>query len=396
MAECSRRWARCFLQIKTRHGGACGQNTFLQVNIPGGRPFSSFSARVLWRFRWIFLPAGAGGAFAGYSKYDSYCERKLCASGLEVAHHVAGDWQVATYQMAPTRLISRTWGRINELELPGWLRKPVLSLYIWAFNVDMADVEEGDLRRYQNLGEFFRRPLRLNSRPISTHHSVVSPADGRVLHFGRVRNNEVEQVKGVLYSLGHFLGPIDQVGCCEDQECDSPSAVTQENLVRNAGNDLFHCVVYLAPGDYHRFHSPVNWRVHHRRHFPGSLMSVSPGVARWIKGLFCLNERVVLLGEWEHGFFSFTAVGATNVGSIKIYFDTDLETNKPRYMKGSSLNFSYSPEAEEPGIELKKGEDLGEFNLGSTIVVIFEAPKDFTFSLDRGQKVRFGEALGTF
>uniref|UniRef100_A0A8C4NBW2 Phosphatidylserine decarboxylase proenzyme, mitochondrial n=1 Tax=Eptatretus burgeri TaxID=7764 RepID=A0A8C4NBW2_EPTBU len=357
-------------------------------------------------------------------------------------------FQVATYQMAPTRLISRTWGRLNELELPGWLRKPVLSLYIWAFNVDMADVEEGDLRSYQNLGEFFRRPLRLSSRPISTHHSMVSPADGRVLHFGRVRNNEVEQVKGVTYSLGHFLGPIDQVGCGKDQECDLPSAVTQENLVRNAGNDLFHCVVYLAPGDYHRFHSPVNWTVHHRRHFPGSLMSVSPGVARWIKGLFCLNERVVLLGEWEHGFFSFTAVGATNVGSIKIYFDTmkisdvevsiraqigrvqyqtlwnngwsirpesgrsavrflpwpsltegltmDLETNKPRYMKGSSLNFSYAPDAEEPGIELKKGEDLGEFNLGSTIVVIFEAPKDFTFSLDRGQKVRFGEALGTF
>lgn len=118
-------------------------------------------------------------------------------------------------------------------------------------------------------------------------------------------------------------------------------------LLSSPDNDLFHVVVYLAPGDYHCFHSPTDWRVDLRRHFPGefvhpytclisasyllfrapsppslgSLMSVNPGVARLVKELFCLNERVALTGQWEHGFFSLTAVGATNVGSIKIYFD---------------------------------------------------------------------------
>lgn len=86
-------------------------------------------------------------------------------------------------------------------------------------------------------------------------------------------------------------------------------------------NCLHHCVIYLAPGDYHRFHSPTDWTVFARRHFPGELFSVNPSVARWLQGLFNFNERVVYYGEWEHGFFSMTAVGATNVGSIRVYMD---------------------------------------------------------------------------
>lgn len=80
----------------------------------------------------------------------------------------------------------------------------------------------------------------------------------------------------------------------------------------------FYCVVYLAPGDYHRFHSPCHWTVHTRRHFPGELYSVNPSVTKWFDNLFVLNERVSLLGTWMHGFFSYTAVGATMVGSIKV------------------------------------------------------------------------------
>lgn len=127
---------------------------------------------------------------------------------------------------------------------------------------------------------------------------------------------------------------------------DSPSSF-RDLLLSSPDNDLFHIVVYLAPGDYHCFHSPTDWKVELRRHFPGkaahpfnpsipfsclflhflslsslgSLMSVNPGVARLVKELFCLNERVALIGQWQHGFFSLTAVGATNVGSIRIYFD---------------------------------------------------------------------------
>ena len=84
---------------------------------------------------------------------------------------------------------------------------------------------------------------------------------------------------------------------------------------------MFHCVIYLAPGDYHRFHSPTDWEIFYRRHFPGELFGVSPSIASWLKGLYNLNERVVYYGKWKYGFFSMTAVGATNVGSIKVFMD---------------------------------------------------------------------------
>ncbi|XP_078082955.1 phosphatidylserine decarboxylase proenzyme, mitochondrial isoform X3 [Mustelus asterias] len=302
--------------------------------------------------------------------------------------------RVGLYKTIPTRLLSRAWGRLNQVELPTWMRKPVYNLYIWTFGVNMKEAAVEDLQHYRNLSEFFRRKLKPHARPVSDSHCVISPSDGKILHFGRVKNCEVEQVKGVTYSLETFLGPQTW---SENLEISNGKSETsfQDHLVTREGNDLYHCVIYLAPGDYHCFHSPADWRVAHRRHFPGSLMSVNPGVARWIKELFCHNERVVLAGDWTHGFFSLTAVGATNVGSIRIYFDNDLHTNSPRYMKGSYNDFSFVTNNNEGGITMRKGEHLGEFNLGSTIVLIFEAPKDFTFSLKPGQKIRFGEALGS-
>ncbi|XP_075023490.1 phosphatidylserine decarboxylase proenzyme, mitochondrial isoform X6 [Calonectris borealis] len=228
--------------------------------------------------------------------------------------------RVALYKSVPTRLLSRAWGRLNQVELPTWLRKPVYSLYIWTFGVNMKEAAVEDLHHYRNLSEFFRRKLKPQARPVCGLHSVISPSDGKILNFGQVKNCEVEQVKGVTYSLESFLGP--RISTEELQFSQAPPANSfQQQLVTKEGNELYHCVIYLAPGDYHCFHSPTDWRVSHRRHFPGSLMSVNPGVARWIKELFCHNERVVLTGDWKHGFFSLTAVGATNVGSIRIYFD---------------------------------------------------------------------------
>ncbi|XP_038618442.1 phosphatidylserine decarboxylase proenzyme, mitochondrial isoform X2 [Tachyglossus aculeatus] len=358
------------------------------------RNFHTAPARAFLRLRPFHFLVATGGGYAGYRQYVKYRDHQLEKLGIEIPPQIAGEWEVALYKSVPTRLLSRAWGRLNQVELPNWLRKPVYSLYIWTFGVNMKEAAVEDLHHYRNLSEFFRRKLKPQARPVCGVHSVISPSDGKILNFGQVKNCEVEQVKGVTYSLESFLGPrtyVDDVSFNQATSCSS----FQNQLVTKEGNELYHCVIYLAPGDYHCFHSPTDWRVSHRRHFPGSLMSVNPGVARWIKELFCHNERVVLTGDWKHGFFSLTAVGATNVGSIRIYFDRDLHTNSPRYSKGSYNDFSFITNNNKEGIPMRKGEHLGEFNLGSTIVLIFEAPKDFNFHLKTGQKIHFGEALGS-
>lgn len=191
---------------------------------------------------------------------------------------------------------------------------------------------------------------------------------------------------------------------------------------------LYYCVVYLAPGDYHRFHSPVNWVVTARRHFAGELYSVSPYLQRRLPGLFTLNERVVLLGRWRWGFFSYTPVGATNVGSIVVNFDKELRTNSlttdtaadVAAEQAAARGEVYSGFAEATyggasrvlgGHALKKGEEMGGFMLGSTIVMVFEAPKGvrrsfdegyaegerkggFRWVIEPGMKVKVGQALG--
>ncbi|KAE8634519.1 hypothetical protein XENTR_v10002335 [Xenopus tropicalis] len=354
-----------------------------------GRRLHAASTNLAVKIRPLYVLLGTGGGYAGYKQYENYKDSRLEKLGIEVPPKLAQTWEVAIYKSVPTRLLSRAWGRLNQVELPTWLRKPVYQLYIWTFGVNMKEAAVEDLHQYRNLSEFFRRKLKPQARPVCDSHSVISPSDGKILHFGRVKNCEVEQVKGVTYSLESFLGPQTWT------ENQLHKTSFQDQLVTQEGNELYHCVIYLAPGDYHCFHSPTDWNVYHRRHFPGSLMSVNPGVARWIKELFCYNERVVLTGGWKHGFFSLTAVGATNVGSIQIYFDRGLQTNSPRYSKGSYNDLSYVTNNNQDGIVMRKGDQLGEFNLGSTIVLIFEAPKDFNFNLKPGQKIHFGEAVGS-
>ena len=168
----------------------------------------------------------------------------------------------------------------------------------------------------------------------------------------------MEQVKGVTYSLKTFLGERLQLDASVVPACglkDAKSTISSVTALKaeNATNDteekahskevadssdpstagsletvLHQVVIYLAPGDYHGFHSPADWTVLARRHFPGELLSVNPRIARAIANLFALNERVAYLGRWKHGFFSMTAVGATNVGSVKVDIDPQLATNE--------------------------------------------------------------------
>lgn len=303
---------------------------------------------------------------------------------------------VTLYKKMPLKAMSRAWGKFNELDLPVSLRKPLLGLYVWMFGVNMHEAQDEDLKNYRNLSEFFRRQLKPEARILDMTSPMTSPSDGKVLHFGKCEQGVVEQVKGVNYALKGFLGPVTWNGSDMVDSSRVTDTQYQECLDIKPGHSLYHCIIYLAPGDYHRFHSPVDWSIQYRRHFPGELLSVNPGIARWIQGLFNMNERVVYTGKWEHGFFSYTAVGATNVGSIKIYCDKDLTTNKGRAYPENVFYDKNMCESDSGGVKVSKGEMVGEFNLGSTIVLLFEAPENFQFTVKGEQKVLFGEPIGQF
>lgn len=300
---------------------------------------------------------------------------------------VAKQWEIKCYCWLPLRTLSRGWGYVADTRVPEFLRPAVYDLYIRAFGVNLSEAKCQNLKEYPTLVDFFTRSLKDGARKIDHHSCLVSPCDGTVLSVGTVHNGQVEQVKGVTYYVKDFLGEkIDNYKSINNKN----SKDIHEHLLQNPheGNTLFQCVIYLAPGDYHRFHSPADWKPIRRRHFSGELLSVNPRIAKWLPGLFVLNERAVYLGEWEHGFFSYTAVGATNVGSIKVNFDKTLHTNQKR------KTHKFKEVCLGSGINLNKGDLIGEFRMGSTIVVIFEAPVNFKFNIAPGEKVLMGQTFG--
>jgi len=375
----------------------------------------------------------------------------------------ANDWMFFFYSTLPFNAASRLWGKVNSITLPEWFRPYGYTFYSYLFGANMDEMLDPELKNYKNLSEFFYRLITPESRPIEEKAEIVCPSDGKVLQFGEINplNGEIEQVKGMTYNVKQFLGthshPLMNKSVVEfgsvDGEVDSESNsivnALPENKIEQVGDKsvestllptdshykvlkdvylneksknledlkdqnkkLVFAVIYLAPGDYHHYHSPVDWVVKLRRHFPGELFSVAPYFQKNFPNLFVLNERVALLGEWKYGFFSMTPVGATNVGSIKLNFDKDLITNDKKSYQNVIKKSKHKDEKElhAPcfeatysnnnalinGVPLLKGEEMGGFMLGSTVVLCFEVPKDFKFDLKIGEKVKMGQTLGHF
>jgi len=300
------------------------------------------------------------------------------------------------YKLIPTRFVSKLWGFIHHRRLLYYARPIIFKLYSLIYHVNLSEARNQNLYDYPNLAAFFRREILSECRPQSVDR-VVSPCDGKVLVLGEIIDGMIEQIKGSSFTVGQFLGPpVDRGDFSSEHTPFTYKGDDQDNRVRYCQNlmknpetnDLYYCVIYLAPGDYHRFHSPCDWTVHTRRHFPGQLFSVNPNITSWFDNLFVLNERVCLMGEWMHGFFSYTAVGATMVGSIKLPWDEDLRTNSfsHKWKEGDFSDKQFSK-------EFQKGEEIGEFNLGSTIVLAFEAPKGYQFPVGENEVVRLGQSL---
>jgi phosphatidylserine decarboxylase len=214
----------------------------------------------------------------------------------------------------------------------------------------------------------------------------TSPVDARITQFGTVQSDgTLEQIKGSSFALPAFLGS-------------TPAAQPKQRF--------YYCVLYLAPGDYHRVHSCADWSITERLHVPGHLLSVSPKFLRTVPNVLSSNERVVLSGAWQHGFFSLTSVGATNVGSIKLVhepvrFDSYAlcfsgVVSHALYVQELHTNVQSTAETRVAvgPLHVQPGDELAHFELGSTVVLVFEAPADFGFALAPGARIKVGQALG--
>lgn len=270
---------------------------------------------------------------------------------------------------------------MTHLELPVQLREPLYGFYSTLFNVIMEEVPK-PLKEFPSLNSFFTRRIHPSVRPIS-HTEFVSPVDGSVLVFGDCDGLWSEQVKGIWYSLESLLGQ-------DVHELIQKYRKPQKGKSKTLPN-LKYCVIYLAPGDYHGIHAPVKWDIQDVRHFTGHLFSVSPQTSAKLHGLLAVNERVCLNGTSPYGFFSMTPVGAYNVGSITLEFDPKFDTNNWDQTTPGVRYDLQLPNNKKVAAE--KGECVSFFNLGSTVVLIFEAPADFEWKVKEHQKIQLGQPL---
>jgi phosphatidylserine decarboxylase len=241
----------------------------------------------------------------------------------------------------------------------------VIERFIAKYGVDMSEAIESDPLRYATFNDFFTRGLKPGARPIADA-ALVSPVDGAISQFGAIENDQIFQAKGHHYSTTALVGGDAQ-------------------LAAQFANGSF-ATLYLSPRDYHRIHMPCDGRLTRMIHVPGDLFSVNPATARGVPGLFARNERVVCVFEGAHGPFVLALVGATIVGSMSTVWHGVV--NPPRV--GHIRDWRYDNER----IALRRGEEMGRFLLGSTVVMLFPRPQlNFNASWQPGGAVRLGEVM---
>ncbi len=272
---------------------------------------------------------------------------------------------VALQYALPKRALTQLAGKLAGLR-GGKVTTAVIRWFIKRYGVNMDEAANPDPASYASFNEFFTRPLREGVRPIA-EADYICPVDGAISQFGPIERDQIFQAKGHFYSTTTLVGGDRSLAArFEDGE---------------------FATLYLSPRDYHRIHMPCDGRLTQMIYVPGELFSVNPATARGVPGLFARNERVVCVFEGEAGPFVMVLVGATIVGSMATTWHGVV--NPPR-----------RPDIEKHAypagkVELRKGDEMGRFLLGSTVVMLFpKGTMRFTSDWATTRSVRLGELMG--
>lgn len=271
--------------------------------------------------------------------------------------------------LLPKQLLSRGIYHLMRCRAR-WLKNLIIGNFLRGYAVNMAEAVDSNPLSYPSFNAFFTRALREGARLLpSVTNSVVSPVDGTVSQAGRLHGDAILQAKGRNYSLTELVGG-------------DPA-----QAARYAGGH-FACI-YLAPYNYHRIHMPLAGQVERTLYVPGALFSVNASTARAVPRLFARNERVVCEFTTIAGHMALVMVGALFVGSIETVWNGEINP-PPRRKRG------VVPLPHGLGQTLALGAEMGRFNMGSTVVLLFEPGRvEFAASLQAGATVRMGELIGT-
>ncbi len=281
-----------------------------------------------------------------------------------------GDHGFALLQyLLPKHLLSRFIYHFMRTRVR-WLKNVTISGFLRGYAVNMQEAAEANPLAYPSFNAFFTRALADGARPVdSREDGIVSPVDGTVSQCGAIEGDAMIQAKGRHYSVLELLGG------------DATAAA------RYRGGQ-FACI-YLAPYNYHRMHMPVAGRVLQTLYAPGDLFSVNAATARTVPRLFSRNERVVCEFTTSAGHHAFVMVGALFVGSIETVWNGEI--NPPPRPRRAVRSLPAGA-----GLEVAKGAEIGRFNMGSTVVMLFEPGKvRFEPALAPGAIVRMGQHIGT-
>lgn len=248
----------------------------------------------------------------------------------------------------PKHFLSRMVGKLAAARLGG-LTTWLIKLFIKQYKIDMSEAQYSEPSHYKTFNEFFTRPLKEGVRPLNAESDIIAhPVDGAVSQLGAIVDGQLIQAKGHDYSLQALLGGSEQ------------------DIAPFLGGEF--ATIYLAPKDYHRIHMPIDGTLSKMIYVPGDLFSVNPLTAQNVPNLFARNERVVAIFDTEIGPLAMVLVGATIVASIETVWAGTV--TPPAGKDVFSWNY---PTTGDNAITLKKGEEMGRFKLGSTVILAWGA-----------------------
>lgn len=245
----------------------------------------------------------------------------------------------------PKHLVSRIVGKFAAAQA-GKVTTAAIKWFIKKYQIDMSEAANSNPESYLTFNDFFTRSLKAGARPVCDDiHTIVNPVDGAISQFGDIKQDRIFQAKGHDYSALTLLG-------------------NQTEDAKRFENGQF-ATIYLAPKDYHRIHMPIKGTLSKMTYVPGDLFSVNPLTARNVPGLFARNERVIAIFETEIGPLAMVLVGATIVASIETVWAGTITPPT-----GALFTKEY-PTDSKNAIVLEKGQEMGRFKLGSTVIMLF-------------------------